>query len=237
MKDWFANVIRDEVAKRGGGRGALTRLAEEWKIPHSQLSRWSNGTEPNLSSVELVLQKIGGDVRRALPDWGLDQEPVQTFPLVGAVSAGTLSMADESAIVMIDVGPPTWKRSYYWSLTQGRVVFLEVDGISMSPRYPAGSLIACRAPIDFRKIPDNAPVVIRHRTGGHTFKTLKKVRSDLYAAEALNSEIPTQYFGIRDFDVEYLVLGSLNVTVNSSDKTHLLMRQTKSKKPTVKTVA
>jgi hypothetical protein len=68
---WFQRLVITELKRRGwpNKRGALTDFSRSVGIEdHTTVLRWVNGSLPNITFVEQVLDRLGGDISRALPD-------------------------------------------------------------------------------------------------------------------------------------------------------------------------
>ncbi|MCC6546202.1 LexA family transcriptional regulator [Candidatus Sumerlaeota bacterium] len=232
---FIQETIRD-LESRGKNRIEIGKLLG---VSGPMISRYLSGAddaegkraypEPGISVLESAIKLRGGNFARALPDWNEDKQIAQTFPLVGAVDAGEVTYADHTVAMQVDIVEHAWKRSIFWKLTTGPVVCLEVRGASMSPRYPNGTLIACRQPADVRQLPFNSPAILRFRDE-HTFKLLGQGPPGFWAAAPINPEFKTIYMKFAEATVEYVVVGSANASIpDDKEGSHLLLRSSRGK--------
>ena len=208
---WFADAMVSALAQAG----SVTALADKARIPRSSIDSWADGSLPNAEYVERILAFVGGDIRRALPGYefrvGEDVAASMSVEVLGQVAAGSVTMEGTKRYT-VEVAGNSWRTSRFWPLTHGRVVFLEVAGDSMTPDYQPGSLIACRAPVDPRRLPDATPCIFREGADGSTFKLLRRVktRPETVVAEPLNRA--HQIIPVTDRTrIDYVVLGSINL--------------------------
>lgn len=69
--EWFYELLKAEVDRRKDalGRNGERVLADEMGVDRTTILRWLNESEPRLSQFERLLSAVGGDIRRALPDY------------------------------------------------------------------------------------------------------------------------------------------------------------------------
>jgi SOS-response transcriptional repressor LexA len=169
-----------------------------------------------LSFVEKVLKKTGGDLSRALPDYDEPEaKPPVEITIWGRVSAGPCTLASQEPETLPSQAH-AWQRSRYRNLTRGQVIFLQVDGESMEPQFPNGSLLACAKPAT-RDLPDLTPIIAR--IGEEcTFKLYRPTTDRKGNPEIellpLNRTYRTTRHNPRDITIDYIALGVLNPWVN-----------------------
>lgn len=209
----FAELIAEEIEARGGDRGAAKQLADYLGEPTSQVYRWRDGQEPRFATALAVLERIGVEPGRIFDRWAVGEgPPARVVQVEGQVSAGVVRMAGTRKRE-VRADPDTWRESRFWGLTRGALVFLEVEGDSMWPEYAPGDLIACRAPVNPRELPNRTPCVFRDGSDGHTFKLLvRPANSTAVVAQPVNPAYPALLFQAHEpLHVEFVVLGKLRV--------------------------
>lgn len=129
--------IADLVAEKGG-------VLPGW---------WAAGKNPLVEGAG-VAKECGRGYGRKNRGGGV----VPGLRFIGRVQAGKLTTPRE-AWEMVE-HERMWRDSLTWQWSEGEVHLAEVDGDSMAPLFPAGSVIACRRPgcaaVD---LPDRTPVV------------------------------------------------------------------------------
>lgn len=207
---WFADAMVSALAQAG----SVTALADKARIPRSSIDSWADGSLPNAEYVERILAFVGGDIRRALPGYEFrvgEDAGAMSVEVLGQVAAGSVTMEGTKRYA-VDVSGHAWRASRFWPLTHGQVVFLEVSGDSMTPMYRDGDLLACRAPVDPRNLPDRTPCVFTIRGEGSTFKLLMRARGGYLVAQPLNSAYKAIVFTAEDKPrIDWVVLGQINL--------------------------
>lgn len=198
----FSSWLRGEMDSRGV---SANKLARDIGCSPSDVLRWRGaGGESRIAFKYLrkVLDHFGGSLDMAFPGAFTGE----TAKVAGRVSAGFIRLGDEE-VREIAGHTAMFQSSRYRALTTGDVVFLQVDGSSMEPHFPDGSLIACAKP-STSSIPDFTPVIMR-RGEEVTFKLLQ-VQDDRAFAVPLNQGFRIQEFRLSDLSIDYIVLGMIN---------------------------
>ena len=206
VPDWFTELLVIAVTRAGGN---LSRLAAKTQIPRSTMTGWQLGTSPGAHHVDTLLRFVGGDFMRALPDHQdvVAVAPEATLPLIGRVAAGTATFhAGDSRT--LPGSPALWRTSPRWHLIQpGSLAYIRVQGDSMSPNYPDGSILACGRSAS-SALPDLTPVIARIGDDEHTFKLLFPSGSEV-ALLPINPLHPVQRYPKSRVQVEYVVIGHI----------------------------
>ena len=157
LEKWMNNLL-DVALKKAGGR---YQLADEIQVTNSAINKWTSGdgSLPNLHTTKKLLEYVGGDIQRALPDWEPDAEETE-FTVLGRVSAGIPKFFENDPVV-VHVPKNEWQPSKYWPHTMGDVCYFEVSGDSMEPDFSDGDYLAVRAPRPGQSLPDNTPCIIK----------------------------------------------------------------------------
>lgn len=208
------SAVREHLQRvgRGGGR----ELAEAAGLSPSVLSRFANGdvADVTLTTGVKLLNALRGNFAMALPgyEFVVGEDPTPTsVEVLGQVAAGSVTLEGTKRYT-VDVDGHAWRTSRYWPLTHGQVVFLEVSGDSMTPMYRDGDLLACRAPVDPRNLPDRTPCVFTIRGEGSTFKLLMRARGGYLVAQPLNAAYKAIVFTAEDKPrIDWVVLGQINL--------------------------
>lgn len=218
LSSWLVAEMQRRVD--GGPRGYQRDLAKQVGLSPSLINRVYKGDLRRLSveSAERLLDAFGGDIARALPDVGFVREDPggvyagATMRVEGQVSAGEVRMAGTRRRE-VRADPQAWRGSRLWGMTHGEVVFLEVEGDSMAPEYETGDLIACRAPVNPRDLPNRTPCVFRDGGDRHTFKLLMRpTNSTAVLAQPINPAYAPLLFKPHEvLHVDFVVLGKLRV--------------------------
>jgi SOS-response transcriptional repressor LexA len=205
-------LAKNAVEKAGNS----TKLAEKLELSRTSIERWLHGGSIGLEDLDRLLRYIGGDLTRALPDYHPEPEtPPVEITIWGRVSAGPCTLATEHPETLPSQAH-AWQKSRYRNLTSGQVIFLQVDGDSMEPQFPNGSLLACAKP-NTRELPDLTPVIAR--IGDEcTFKLYRPTTDRKGTPEIellpLNRTYRTTRHNPRDITIDYIALGVLNPWVN-----------------------
>jgi phage repressor protein C with HTH and peptisase S24 domain len=235
-ENWLQNLLTKEAEQLStNGRGGISRLAEKLAMPRETVDRWASGESvPDYRKASEILRKLGGDVERAFPSYqpptlltaireleGQYGKPAEPIRVAGRVTGGRLAISGQDDIEETTF-EDLWRSSPWWGLTNKElpIVLVQVQGSSMAPHYPDGSMIALRPPSDRRQVPNGAPCVFRQGgLGGEerTFKILWETRRGEIIGWPLNyPEHKPVVFRRGEVDIEYLVLGVLNQRVETA---------------------
>lgn len=207
--DWFYNCLTDYLKRVGTQKEAAYRLG----VSQSMLSGYvRRDNVPSVAFADRLLREIGGDIRRALPDYEPDGPPAQPLTVHGRVSAGRVNLAVEETHTFPSIND-AWRESIYRQFTTGPVTYLTVHGDSMEPHYPDGCLLACARPAT-RELPDLTPVIARAGDGA-TLKLyrLGRDRRRQPEVELIPINFPQhdiQRFAPGAIEIDYIVLGFIN---------------------------
>lgn len=188
--------------KKAGGNS--TKLAEALGVSRTAVEKWMSGTEMRAGNFFGLLRYVGGDPDRALPDY---QPPVRAeVPVEGKVTAtsGVFSSDNERRVVpggLIGL----LKDSRLDSITHGAPVYIQVNGNSMAPDYPDGSMLVCKRPTSLREMPHNAPVIARV-DGDLTFKYYQRSGNFVHLFPINSTEHTVQTFEARKVEIDYVVV-------------------------------
>lgn len=202
------NLILSSLEAALAKAGTQRALAEILGTGHSTLSGWKNGVDMPAVDFLKIVEYIGGDASRSMPDWEDDTKGGLTIR--GSVSAGlvTFAQADERVIEGPD-GP--WSTSTYRRLTHGPVQYVQVSGNSMEPDFPDGCILACAKPS--AKVPDMTPVIARV-DDEMTFKLMAVTKDRRGKPEVelipLNRTFRVARYAPEEVAVDYVVLGFIN---------------------------
>lgn len=205
--EWFAEIIDRELEKRG----SMVALAKAWGMDRNSLENWrTKSSFPRLDHVEKVLAMVGGDIRRALPDFVpvvMNEELLSVF---GKISAGVVQPAIQESAKM-ETTDSIWKKSRFRSLTTGKPILLEVQGHSMEPEFPDGSFVVCAKPAT-NKLPEYTPVIARIQDEA-TLKIYHKTKDARGNAEVelipINPSFKTLRYIPEEVSVDYIALGTI----------------------------
>lgn len=202
-REYAFSLVDQALALFTGNQSELARrLGTTQPSVNSWCQRVYAPSRGNVLALEKILGLQGGSVPL----------PTPSITVLGQVAAGAVTLQGEK-IYTVELCAAAWKTSRLWTLTTGEVVFLEVDGESMSPEYQSGELLACRAPTDPKRLPDRTPCVFHEQGGGYTFKLLRRVghgRTESMVAEPINSHHRLIHLSER-MRIEYVVLGHINL--------------------------
>lgn len=215
----FTDIIVHEIERLGGERIGMVRLAEKLGENYSQVHRWKNGQQPKFNTAAAVIERLGGDMARALPGWSKAEGTADapSVQILGQVQAGAFSQAGE-ALGEIHLDVSAWEKGPYQGLTYGDTSLVQIVGDSMEPRYTAGEFLVCRAPVDPTRLNDNTPCIF---TGpdGSTFKLLRKSRDGVIIGQPLNPQHEIIVFNGRNVTVQLVVLGSIDLGYSKAART------------------
>jgi SOS-response transcriptional repressor LexA len=212
---WFAEFLNREYSRRFPGKehGSLKRFAHLCGYEPTSVGRWLDAiSDPGSDTVADVVKKLGGDIGRALPDY--TPEALQPVVVWGRVSAGTVRWADQDGVAhdtLLDVFEHHPFRRY----TEGQIIYLSVDGNSMEPDYPDGSLIAC-ARAASSNLPDMTPVVARAKHHEATFKLYLDAGEEVVLLPLNYREHRPQRYRKHVVIIDYIVLGHIAPHTTSS---------------------
>lgn len=203
----FSHFIRDRFHRRFGRsfkdrvHGDIKLWAGEIEEDPSTVSRWLSGdAEPGAEKMFRLLEKFGVDPYEA-HDAELNHKEIVVY---GKVSAGTVRVAHEE-LLRVRGCSSVWKHSTYYQFTNGEITYLQVDGTSMEPEYPSGSLIACSRPCN-KSLPDLTPVVAR--VGNEcTFKLFIDAGKEIVLLPINLREHERQRRQKDEVAIDYVVLG------------------------------
>lgn len=204
---WFVPALKAFVEDCGSQVAAAGKLG----IPQTSISDYlKRRTEPKVGVIDKVMNALGGDLSRALPDWQGTSEP--SIIIAGQVSAGAVVHAQEDPRILEGGLAANWRQSAFWPLVDASrpLVYLEVRGDSMEPDFPEGSLLACGRPAG--PVPDLTPVIARVGDEA-TFKLLVRSRHrgrQEVELHPVNRTYRVARFAPSEVVVDYVVLGFAN---------------------------
>ncbi|MCJ8334477.1 MAG: hypothetical protein MJH10_09590 [Epibacterium sp.] len=166
-------------------------------------------SEPSIEIAEQVLERLGGDIMRALPEY--TPPTVEEAPILvhGEVSAGNATIS-QSPTEHSDVLKTTFRNSRLWSNTQEEIKLIRVIGDSMAPEYKADSLIACRRPLHPIAVKDGTDCIFQNRYGDMTFKRLKRGDKGLIHGVPINLEHELHTWKPGEVDIYLVAIGIVN---------------------------
>lgn len=217
---WFLDLL----IKGRKLAGTRVRLAQILGVTGPTVIAWESGSMPGITHVEKLINYLGGDIMRALPEWQPETTPeIPTMRVAGRVAAGAVTWTEGRTVKRVSAWPALWKNSRYWPLTNPvqtphgieQVVLLEVYGNSMEPEYSSGEIIACRVPKDVNDLPEGTPVIIRDEDG-ETFKLLRRAIDGTVIGEPINRRDHHMivFKHSRDLRVPFVVVGKLDPGVS-----------------------
>lgn len=218
--DWFKSWINAVIAAHGDNESRVADLLGHKGT--SQVHRWALGQEPLLYKAADAFGKLGGDIRRALPDWEPDHALTRPAGfIIGAVAAGTARFAAAEEPREVTVAPDSFLRSPWFAYTRApesgrRIEWVQVSGDSMEPDYPNGSLLACRPPSNPRELPDGAHVILRTAAGDMTFKMAQFKGTGKHRqiiAIPLNRRHDVQFFDAAEVTIDWVCLGMIQLSI------------------------
>lgn len=210
---WFADLLTAKAAELSDhkGRGGITALSRLLELPRESVDRWASGqSSPDVVTAGRVIEKLGGNIVRALPTWDWERDSPYDGPsmtVMGQVQAGGVEFAGESVYTVSGISQEFWlgKRGH----GDRPVILLEVHGDSMAPDYRSGDLIACRKPGNISDISDGTPCVFLE-ANHYTFKVLRRTRDKRIVGCPINqSHKPIVFDKLEDSRVEYVVVGKI----------------------------
>jgi hypothetical protein len=225
-------MIEQFFRERGLQHAPWREKAEALGVGLTTLFNYMENPEKklNMATAEKVLRAMGGglvwdDARPLVPP---PVSSILVFKSHGHVSAGMVTVGEELE-EDCELSHSEWRRSPFWNVTvpvpfapenQDGVVYLTVRGDSMSPDFPDGCRIACRAPIPSLDLPDQTPAILETDRGETTFKLLqiergKDNRITSILAIPINIEQKVQVFKPKEVRVLYVVLGRVVFDVPS----------------------
>lgn len=226
-ENWFSALLQKHMRAKEMNP---TEFAKWLGAPRETVVGWLEGySRPDVYRLEKVLARLGGDIRRALPDYR--PEPVESTgppeePVLGIVQGGSLTYADDGPIKHVTAWPDLWRQSPLWGQTDPvqtahgwrDVVLLEIAGDSMEPDYKHGELVACRRPKDPLMLQDGTPCIFE-TDEGLTFKLLRWT-ADMSAVvgEPINRAHPFIVFAgpqLKRLRIPFVVLGTLDPGTSS----------------------
>lgn len=183
-------------------------LAEILGVKQPNVGRYVSGKQnPKINVITKLVNHLGGDMFRALPDW----DPGSVAPSVkvlGQVQAGAFSPAgNDTWDVPLDISP--WRDGPYTGLTFGPYGLVQVVGDSMEPKYCAGEFLICRKPSNVDLLQDLTPCIF-NAPDGSTFKLLRKTDTGRMVGQPLNPHHQLIEFG-PGVTVQLVVLGSVDL--------------------------
>jgi SOS-response transcriptional repressor LexA len=205
---WLKGLVA-EGARRAG---SINALAVQMGFSRPSVADWAKGaSEPSTSSLVALLEYLGGDINRAMPDWKHDSTEVQPIINAGHVTGGVLSSSDITAerVSFSDL----WRDSPMWAYADQAqpVIVVSVRGNSMAPTYPDGCKIAL-GKYNNRKLPQGSPCVFSTGHGEsaeRTFKLYRSATDGKIIGWPLNPEhAPIIFRGTPQ--IEFVVLGLCN---------------------------
>lgn len=213
---WVRNLMREASDLLGNQRA----LAEVLGVTQPNIGAYISGKQtPSINIIEKLLSHFGGDISKALPKKLVPQPKEKPLPpqqrdnqiyISGQVSAGRVTFAgDDSGYRDVD---GLWHDSKYWGLTTGPVVYIEVQGESMSPEYKLGEVLACRRPCDPKNLPNGTPCIFQEGDEDNfTFKILRMSDDGQIIGQPLNPDYPMVIFNRKTVKVSHVVLGKVQL--------------------------
>lgn len=211
---WVVSLMR-----QAGNSLPQRELAEILGVTQPNVGRYLSGRQtPKINVITNLVNHLGGDMFRALPDWMPETEP-SSIKVLGQVQAGGFSEAgeDDGWEVSLDITP--WKEGPYTGLTHGPYGLVQVIGESMEPRYSAGEFLVCRKPNDPMGLQDLTPCIFREPRG-NTFKMLRRTNTGKLVGQPLNPHHEIIEMDGRDVTVQLVVLGSVDLGYTKSPANH-----------------
>lgn len=205
---WVLQLFQAGIRAAGNKK----KLAIILGISPSNIGNYESGQVPSATIVDNLLRYVGGDIKRALPDYNPDSEPV-SMHVYGQVQAGMVEEGGQFEREIPGVSEEAWRGSSLFKLSSGRTILLEVVGDSMEPQYHEGDFIVCRSPGGHEKdIPDGTPCVFREGRG-FTFKLLRwtKGKKDVVGVPINSAHKPIVFERTEDFRIKYVVLGKISL--------------------------
>lgn len=204
VMDWFIPLL-NEASRRPGW--TQRRVADALGISEGSISKYDKeGSIPNARTAIRLLELMGGDISRAFPDY---EPPVNgEIEIAGTVTATADTFSVDDAKRSIPGGIVGYlQSSRLYGATHGKIVFLGVNGNSMEPEYPNGSLLICRQPASPAQLPDNTPVIARIN-GESTFKLLQRIDEKTMLLVPLNvREHRVQSYPAKEVQIDLVVIG------------------------------
>lgn len=184
-------------------------LARRLGESRQNVNHWRSGRMPEPHRQGPLLEKMGGDIRRALPGY---QPPEGQRPLtvMGTVQAGSSSTNLQHSEEHADLDF-LWRKSSGWAYSTGPVRYLRVVGDSMEPAYPANSIIAVRAH-NGMPLPHSMPVVLLDRTTQSSMvklyqKKLRGTRAVVFGVPINPLHEVMSWHSEDDVKIQFVVLG------------------------------
>jgi hypothetical protein len=224
--NWFQATLQDAFENQPLN---VTRYAAWLGVPRETFVTWLDGSgKPDILKAARVIEKIGGNIKRALPGWNppdttklraqLEREYADRMePILhaGEVTGGRMSATDrslsypEDRLSFLDL----WRESPMWpyfTKTEPAIT-VTIRGTSMEPTYPDGCKIALGR-YNGDKLPQGAPCIFLTGVGDdaeRTFKLYRSTTDNVVIGWPLNPEHPPIIFR-RQPTIEYVVLGLIN---------------------------
>lgn len=205
------SLVETLKATRGMTQGEIAQLLG---ISDSAISAYMRGYEPDSSrkaprpngdALLAAIQAVGGDIRRALPDY--EPEDPGDLEIEGTVTANSGVFSSDDERRSISGGFVGYLRdSRLYSATTGKTAFIKVAGNSMSPSYPDGCLLVCRRPINGKDVPDNSPVIARVN-GDMTFKLIQRIDKLVNLVPINVAEHKVGTYKATEVEVDWIVVG------------------------------
>lgn len=200
----FLDYVMREFQKSGMTQRAFV---DKIGVKMGAFRGWMDrNSEPSADIVEKVLERLGGDIVRALPEY--TPPTVEEAPILvhGEVSAGNAAIS-QSPTEHSDVLKNTFRRSRYWANTQEEMKLVRVSGDSMAPDYEADSLIACRRPLHPTAVKDGTDCVFQDRFGDMTFKRLKRGAGGIIHGVPINLEHDLHTWKPGEVEIALVAIG------------------------------
>lgn len=152
LAQMVSRLIAAALVRFGGSQAALSRASG---VPQGSVSKLKdNPTDAiTLATFAAILDAAGGDLTRAMPDWGA---PVgTTLPVVGVLGpSGGVSPVREYLGLENDV----------WGRGGAPIEFLRVSGDGLAPAFLDGDLLACRKADS--SVPDSSGLAVVQAKSG-----------------------------------------------------------------------
>jgi Peptidase S24-like/Helix-turn-helix len=212
-KEFMARVYEEAVRIAGN----IKELSKLIGIPRTTINGWiKDGAIPSAERFAILLDFIGGNLSRALPDCTLGNHPHPEIQIFGRVTANSERWSVNAEKFSISSCDEVYKRSKLYHMTTGKSVYLQVEGDSMAPVYPHASVICCRRPsVGIDQIPAGSPVICEVE-GENNFKLISHDRNkNMVILTPINPGHQVTICHDRKIKIPYLVVGHLSPTMGT----------------------
>lgn len=204
---WVTDLLADAILKAG----SAADLAKKLKISPSNFVNYDSGSTPSIQIIERIVNYVGGDIKRALPNYSDGSMIREAVPAYGAPGAALLGQVQAGAFCSAGDSKKTLPLDLrMWGKNTADMGIVEVVGDSMMPRYAPGQYLICERVKNIGDIRDGTPCIFEEH-GETTFKLLRWLDKGQAIAQPINCDHKLIALTGRKVRVQLVVIGSIDL--------------------------